>query len=152
MNDHRTKIWVDQFQTRVVRRLGLYLGLYVVGLVNFLFIGRLLTEGAGDPVQQLAGVFVDYAPVFISLAVLVPVMAYDGIRFTHRLVGPLVRIRTALRAIAGGEQVRRVKLREDDFLHEMAAEFNEALEAVHKQGVPVLKPNDGQDDAQRQPA
>jgi hypothetical protein len=153
MRDNRNKVWVDTFQTQLFRRIVMYLAVYVVCLVNILYICRLLAEGPGNPWQQFVGVINDYSPVLLSLVLILPVMAYDAVHFTHRLVGPLVRFRSVFRAVANGEQVRRIKLRQHDFLHEMAGEFNEVLEAVHRQGVPVLKPADGQDDSpQRQPA
>jgi nitrogen fixation/metabolism regulation signal transduction histidine kinase len=152
MTDQRSKVWVDEFQTRLLRRLCIYLAVYLVGLVNFLFIARLLTEGRGDPLQQFTAVLVDHAPVLLSLLILLPVIAFDALRFSHRLVGPLFRLRSVLHDLAQGQAVRRVKLRQADFLHDMADELNQFLEVVHKQGVPVLKPNDNVDDTQRQSA
>jgi nitrogen fixation/metabolism regulation signal transduction histidine kinase len=85
---------------------------------------------------------VGYLPVFICLLVLVPVMAWDAIHFSHRLVGPLVRFRRTIQAIGAGEAVRPIKLREGDYLTELRDDFNQMLDHLQKQGVPVLKPVD----------
>src|SRR5207248_2730677 len=91
-----------------------------------------------------------YLPVFICLLVLVPVMAWDAIHFSHRMVGPVVRFRQTMQTIAAGEAVRPIKLREGDYLTEMRDDFNNMLDHLQKQGVPVLKPVDpATDDASR---
>lgn len=152
MGEGRKKVWVDVFQTRLFVRIGVYLLIYLVCLGNLLFIWQLLQDGPGDPVQQYFGMLVEYSPALVCLVVLMPVMAYDAIRFSHRLVGPLVRFRRTMQAIANGEAVRPIKLREGDFLNELRDDFNLMLEALQKRGVPVLKPTDGAEDQQRQTA
>jgi methyl-accepting chemotaxis protein len=150
--EDRKKVWVDQFQTRLFTRLCAYLAIYLFCLVNLLFVWRLIGEGPGNPLAQYAGVLVDYAPALIILAVMLPFLAYDAIRFSHRLVGPLARIRDVMEAVANGDPVRIIKLRDGDFPIELRDDFNRMLEALQKHGIPVLKPNDGQGDSQRQTA
>jgi hypothetical protein len=69
-------------------------------------------------------------------------MAWDSIRFSHRLVGPLVRFRQTIQAIAAGEAVRPIRLRDGDYLEDMRDDFNNMLERLQKDGVEVLKPAD----------
>jgi hypothetical protein len=152
VKEDRKKIWVDQFQTRLFYRIGVYLAIYLVCLVNLLFIWRLLSEGPGNPVEQYAGVLTDNAPALLILVLLLPFLAYDAIRFSHRLVGPLARFRIVTEAIAKGDPIGLIKLRDGDFLAELRDDFNKMLEALQKQGVPVLKPNDGQDEGKHQTA
>jgi hypothetical protein len=153
MREDRKKVWVDQFQTRLFVRIGVYLTVYVVGLCNLLFIWRLLEEGPGNPLEQYVSVMVDNASSLICLAVLLPVVAYDAIHFSHRLVGPLARFRRAMEDITKGEPVRPMKLRDDDYLNDLRDDFNRMLEALQKQGVPVLMPHDPSEQSQeRKPA
>lgn len=153
MREDRKKVWVDQFQTRLMYRIGIYLVVYLFCLGNLLFIWRLLEEGPGNPLYQYASVMADNAPALICLALLMPIMAYDAIRFSHRMVGPMVRFRATMEAIARGEAVRPIKLRNGDFVTELRDDFNKMLEALQKRGVPVLLPNDGTEPKQdRQPA
>jgi hypothetical protein len=139
-NDQRTKIWVHRFQTRLALRICAYLGIFLVVQLNFLFAWRLWQEGPGDPAEQFGRMLRDYLPFWICLLALVPVIAWDAIRFTHRLVGPLVRIRQTVRNVAQGEAVRPIKLRDNDYLTEFRDDFNEMLDALQRRGVPVLKP------------
>ena len=51
-------------------------------------------------------------------------MVYDIIVVTHRLVGPLLRLRGAMRGLARGETVEPIRFRKGDFWQEFADEFN----------------------------
>lgn len=138
----RKKVWIDRFQTKLTLRIGSYLVLFLIVLINFVFGWRLWVEGSGNLAEQFARMVWDYLPVVICLLVLVPVMAWDAIRFTHRIVGPLVRFRRAMQEITRGEAVRPIKLRQGDYLNDLRDDFNLMLEALQRRGVPVLRPND----------
>jgi methyl-accepting chemotaxis protein len=141
-DNQRTKIWVDQFQTKMTLRIAAYLVVFLVVLFNFLLAWRLWVEGPGNISEQMLRMVLDYMPVWICLVVLVPVMAWDAVRFSHRLVGPLVRFRRTFQDVAQGEPVRLIKLRKDDHLTDLRDDVNEMLEALQRRGIPVLKPND----------
>ncbi|MSQ95282.1 MAG: HAMP domain-containing protein [Gemmataceae bacterium] len=119
-----------------------YLALFFVVFFNLLFAWKMWTEGPTDPARQFLETVQTHLPVLICLLLLVPIMAWDTIRFTHRLVGPLVRFRKTMQAMAQGEPVRPIKLRDGDYLLEMRDDFNKMLEELQKQGVPVIKPAD----------
>jgi hypothetical protein len=140
-HEQRKRVWVDHFQTQLAWRIGLYLALFLAVLINFLFVWKLLSEGVHNPVEQLLSMLRDYLPVGICLLALVPVMAWDAIRFSHRLLGPVVRFRQTVQSIARGEAVRPIKLREGDYLTEFRDEFNQMLIALQRQGASVLKPD-----------
>lgn len=152
MSEERQKVWVDRFQTRLSLRIGGYLVVFFVVILNFLFAWKMIEEGPFDPAQQFLDTLRSNLPVIICLLVLVPVMAWDTIRFSHRLVGPLIRLRKTMQAIADGEAVRPIKLREGDYLAEVRDDFNKMLEVLQKQGVAVIKPADPsqESDAQKQ--
>ncbi|MBI3822959.1 MAG: hypothetical protein HY289_09825 [Planctomycetes bacterium] len=153
MAEERKKVWVDPFQTRLTMRIAGYLGLFFVVFFNFLFAWKMIVEGPIDPARQFIDTLRENVAVIVCLLVLVPVMAWDTIRFSHRLVGPMVRFRKTMQAIAAGEPVRPIKLREGDYLIEMRDDFNHMLEHLQKQGVPVIKPNDpAQNDPQKKTA
>lgn len=156
MREERKKVWIDQFQTRLFWRILAYLAIYFITLGNLLFIWRLLNEGPGDPLSQYLSSFVDYAPALLFLLLLLPILAWDAIRFSHRLVGPLVRFRKTIQDLTDGQAVRPIKLREGDFLDELRDDFNRMLEALQRQGIPVLKPTDAhtetRDESARLPA
>jgi hypothetical protein len=142
MSEERKKIWVDSFQTKLSLRIGGYLVVFFLVFCNLLFVWKMIEEGPVDPAQQFLDTMRSNLPVIVCLLVLVPVMAWDTIRFSHRLVGPLVRFRKTMQAIAQGEAVRPIKLRDGDYLTELRDDFNQMLDELQKRGVPVIKPSD----------
>ena len=148
--EERKKVWIDPFQTKLTVRIAGYLVIFLIVLCNFLFTWKMLEEGPVSPFAQFVDMISNYLPVFVCLVVLVPVMAWDAIRFSHRLVGPMVRFRKTMQAIADGEAVRPIKLREGDYLTDLRDDFNKMLEQLQKQGLPVLKPIDPTPEADTQ--
>jgi len=66
-----------------------------------------------------AGLFVT-----IELLLLLPVVIWIGVRLTHRVAGPLVRINAALQQLAQGNLDVHVTLRKGDSLVELAGAIN----------------------------
>jgi hypothetical protein len=134
MPEERSRIWIDRFQSRLYVRVVLYWLIAVISVWNFLFVWRLIEEGKGDPWEQFSRFFVEHYPVWICFAVLVPFFAWDAVRFSHRLVGPLVRIRKTVRGIVAGEPQRPVQLRDGDFLLELRDDLNALIATLEQQG------------------
>lgn len=64
--------------------------------------------------------------VFVGLAVISLLgIVISGILYTHRVVGPLYRIRTAAREISGGKYETHIKFRQDDVIQPLADSLNE---------------------------
>src|SRR5438128_1085377 len=132
MPEDRKKVWIDVFQTQLLWRTFLYWFIYTISLCNLLFLWHLLKQWPGEPLEQYWNFFVDFYPALIVFAAVFPVLAWDAVKFSHRLVGPLYRVRQTVRAVTEGEPVRLIKLRKDDFLTELRDEFNEMLEALQR--------------------
>src|SRR5947209_4299916 len=116
MHEERSRIWIDGFQSRLYFRVIAYWLIAVISVWNFLFVWRLVEEGKGDPLEQFTRYCVELYPVLICFAVLVPFFAWDAVRFAHRLVGPLVRIRKAVRSLAAKEVLRPIQRHAGDYL------------------------------------
>lgn len=140
MKEERKKVWIDFFQTGLFIRVGIYWFIAMITLMNLLIMWRLIYEDPGNPFEQVPRVLKDFYPALIVFMALFPVIAWDAVKFAHRLVGPLVRFRQTLRDLTEGKPVQLIKLRKDDLLKDMRDEFNAMLEALQKRGVPVLKP------------
>jgi len=153
MSQERKKVWIHAFQTKMLIRIGVYWLIYLVTLWNFLFAWRLLQEGPGNVLEQYGRFIQDYYPPLILFLLLLPIVAWDSVKFAHRLVGPLVRVRRSLQDLAAGEAIQPVRFRKGDYLLELRDDFNTMLEAFQRRGVPVLKPAEpAQEDAQRKGA
>jgi hypothetical protein len=69
-----------------------------------------------------------YGPVFIATLILLPLVIMDTLRLTNRFVGPVFRLRRALREAAEGHMTRPLHFRDDDFWREVAEDFNRAVQ------------------------
>lgn len=65
--------------------------------------------------------------VSLILFVTILVIAFFGIFFLHRIAGPIYRFRGVLHRISQGEIPEDVRLRENDFFVETAADLNHVL-------------------------
>ena len=65
-----------------------------------------------------------YGPAAIASFLLLPLVIMDVIRMSNRFVGPLLRLRRSMRALARGEDVEPIEFRDNDFWHDFADEFN----------------------------
>src|SRR5262249_30202844 len=107
MQQRRKKVWVDRFQTYLSLPIATYFLLYQAAVWACVLIERhafaSLAGVLGQGIATGCVVFFNAAVVFIGV-----LFIYDAIHVTHRIVGPLVRFRQAVRAITAGEEVGRV--------------------------------------------
>lgn len=69
--------------------------------------------------------------ILLCSAALFPVLAWDGLRTAHRLVGPIARFRQCLKLLAIGECVSQVRIREGDLLVDLQNSLNEFLDSPY---------------------
>ena len=61
---------------------------------------------------------------FVASFLVVPFLIRDVIRVSHRHIGPIYRLRNALRDLADGKPVPTVRFRQSDMWGDLADEFN----------------------------
>ncbi len=66
----------------------------------------------------------------LELLLIAPVVILMGVRLTHRIAGPLVRINAALLQLAQGRHDVHITLRRGDSLTEVAAAVNSLAESL----------------------
>ena len=136
MRNQRKKIWIDRFQTILAARLIAYFVAYQVGLWAMLLIDQRLSSVGGAVGGESTTRFV-FAP---AAAVLLGVLFIrDAILLTHRIVGPLYRFRTVVKAVTAGDEVALVTLRDGDYLLELRDDLNEMLRALEQRGAVTFK-------------
>lgn len=132
----RKKLFVNpHIQGTTIRRVVFYWCTYHLVLWHVMFLFRFfeyrssVMEG-GRPLTffTLYGRFTldHYAVILCALAIL-PMVLWDVLKFSHRVVGPLVRFRHCLKLLSQGESVTQVTIRKGDFLMELQDAFNEFL-------------------------
>jgi len=70
------------------------------------------------------GLWFRLAPAVVTTLLLLPVIVYDSVKLTHRIVGPILRLRRGMRELAAGQPAEKIRFREGDFWQEFADEFN----------------------------
>jgi hypothetical protein len=76
-------------------------------------------------VDLAADVFHRYGPGLIASLILLPIALMDVVRLSNRFVGPVMRLRGALKDLAQGRPVKPLNFRDDDFWRELAGDLNE---------------------------
>ncbi len=76
--------------------------------------------------------FVQYGPLILTSAILVPLIMFDVVAVSNRFVGPLLRMRRSMRNLAAGEPVEPIHFREKDYWQEVAQEFNLVVARVQE--------------------
>lgn len=64
--------------------------------------------------------------ILVSLC-LVPVFVRDAIRFSHRFVGPILRLQSEMRKVDVVAELRPFQLRERDYWQDMAEDYNDFI-------------------------
>lgn len=70
--------------------------------------------------------------LLVELLIAIPIVYFLGIRHTHRMVGPVKRIKATLEAIGSGDYSKRIHLREGDVLISVAHSINTMAETLQK--------------------
>lgn len=110
-----------------------WLVFFLVACLSVVVLQTLL----GDPnlsvmerMQQEIGEFVFLGIILLSLF---PAFMLDTVRFSNRFVGPIARLRGALRELGENQEARPLQFRDADFWADVATEFNQVNEIVADQ-------------------
>ncbi len=86
-------------------------------------------DGVGGEVL-MSRLLLSFGPSLIALLVVLPGLVFDAIRYSHRSVGPIVRIQGELTRLANGHAPTQLQFRKGDHWQELAAEFNKLADEV----------------------
>jgi len=134
----RQQIFIDRnVQSALIWRVVGYWCFFLVTTINLVFGWRLLT-GPYAPLPVVCHELMDrFCPALLASVALLPLVIIDAVRMSHRFVGPIFRLRTAMRDIAAGRAIHPVKFRTDDYWQEMADEFNAVTAKLSKAEEPL---------------
>ena len=135
----RKKYFVDRgLQLRFARFVILFvfissiLTAILVFYTTFTILGGRLAEVY--PQGRLVSIFRSvYLAFFVNLVVILPVIFYGSIVFSHRIAGPLPKIYQALQQIGQGQFDVNLTLRKHDELKELADAINKMAAALKVQ-------------------
>ena len=121
----RRQLFVDaKIQGALVVRAILYWVVCLITITLMLLCWRILTGPARVFYRHFDDMWFYYGPPLMASFLLLPVVVVDLVRFSNRFVGPFLRLRRSMRALARGEHVEPIEFRRGDFWKEFADEFN----------------------------
>ena len=136
VRDKRQQHLVDpSFQLRFVTRL--FMAVLAVAATSSLISSVLLWKQMylpeqGVQITLIVSLIAVATTLLVELLLAIPVVFYLGIRQSHRIVGPLARIRRTLEAIGNGDFSQRIVLRRGDVLVDLAKAINQMAESLQK--------------------
>jgi hypothetical protein len=130
-NRRRRVIVNPALQAAIIRRIALFpaLCLCVCVIVVCAFAKRLADEATAADIN-LPSTLPLLAAMLTFLLLSCVAIVYGALRFSHAIAGPSYRLVISLDRLARGERGFRVKLREDDYLPEIAEAMNRMIEAI----------------------
>lgn len=124
----RKRLFVDpKVQGVLIVRGVMYWVFCLITIALLLLCYRIVTGPARMFYTHFSDMWFFYGPAAIASFALLPLVVMDIIRISNRFVGPLIRLRRSMRALANGEDVEPLEFRESDFWQEFAEEFNAIL-------------------------
>src|SRR5690606_12898419 len=66
----------------------------------------------------------------ITSVIVVTLIVWHGVRFSHRIAGPLYRLNTDMRQMAKDGKVRNIRFRKGDYFLELPDAFNALLDKI----------------------
>jgi hypothetical protein len=138
----RKKLFVDaKIQGALLVRAVMYWIFALMAITLMLLCWRIITGPVRSFYNHFDHIWFFYGPALVASFVLLPVVLVDVVKLSNRFVGPLVRFRRALRALASGEHVEPIQFRQGDYWQEMADEFNVLVRRLQRDR-PEVEPED----------
>ena len=72
-------------------------------------------------------------PMAIS-AFCLPIVAYDSLRFSNKIAGPVFKLRRVINQLADKKVVEPISFRQGDYCQDLASDFNRLVDLIQKDG------------------
>ena len=96
------------------------------------FVLQYLENPSHGVVGSLVAVAKAYGPILLFAGCLIPLFGNEVVRFSNRIVGPMIRTRYVLQSLSKGELESEIKFRDDDFYIEVADDLNALLKKLRE--------------------
>jgi len=131
------KYIVHRFQYRLLANTLVYIAAVVLVFVGVLFAPLMValnSDALNSPaVQTAAHQFMTlHTRLWPAVFMLAALLVVHTIIFSHRIAGPLERIRGELKKIGDGNLTVQVRVRKHDYLHEQVGSVNSMVEALRE--------------------
>ena len=132
----RRQYLVDRgYQLRFVTRV--FMVVFAVAVVSSLITTGLLWMNMYRPelepqIPLIASLITVAITLLIELLISIPIVFFLGIRQSHRVVGPVNRMKATLEAIGMGDFSQRIVVRHGDALEDVAKTINKMAEQLQQ--------------------
>jgi len=119
-------------------RVTVYWLLAILTVSQLLILWKIIT-GPPTPISnyyRFDVLWKEYAPVLLVLLMMLAVFLADTAMLSNRFVGPFLRIRRSIHALASGMPVEPLQFRSNDYWNDVAKDINalsERMEQLKKQ-------------------
>ena len=131
---HRKQYLVDRaYQLSFVTKT--FMMVFTVAVLSSLLAISLLWTNMYRPdlemqINLIAAFIAVATTLLIELLVAIPIVYILGIRQSHRIVGPMNRLKQMITAIGAGDYSQRITLRQGDALEDLAKAINQMAEQL----------------------
>ena len=134
---HSNKRWhlfIDRpVQSALLARVVLYWAVSLLTQVLMVVFFAVISSSPDDFYLRAQQLWSHLQLAIIASALILPLILLDVLRLSHRWVGPIFRVRSALRSLSRGERVPPIRLRQGDFWQELAGDFNVVADQLRRQ-------------------
>ena len=128
----RRRYLVGRLQYKLLAFTMVYVAVTVLSIASVVIAPMLLTGSASEPgdptvVERARGAIYLHENVWPVLLPVLLLIAVHSVLISHRIAGPLVRLRAVMRAAGAGDLAVRAHLRPRDYLWDEARVLNEML-------------------------
>lgn len=120
----RRKLFIDQpLQLAVLLRTALYWAMCTMAQVLMVLFFGIISSSQNDFPSLHPQVIWHLQITLLASIAMLPILLRDVLKLSHRWVGPVFRLRTAMRKLSRGEAVEELRFRDRDFWPELAEDF-----------------------------
>ncbi|MDG1874162.1 MAG: hypothetical protein P8J27_09635 [Mariniblastus sp.] len=130
----RKKIYINrEVQKKLIVQHIMHCCFYMSAILLTVVIWAALRDPSEPIVNYVYQACLYFAPAILASLILLPLFLYDHLKESHRVVGPIHRIKAEMKALAEGGSAKEIRFRKDDHWADLATEFNRLSNAVAEQ-------------------
>ncbi len=129
----RRRLFLDSVQTTLMLRVVAYWFFCLLAAALMACCWIAWAEPPASSGELFARALRVYGPVLGATTLLLPLVVMDVLRLSNRFVGPVYRLRHALRQAAHGEAVAPIQFRDNDYWRDVAEDFNRACASLNEE-------------------
>ncbi|MBX3418613.1 MAG: hypothetical protein KF851_13495 [Pirellulaceae bacterium] len=129
--ERKTNFVDSNVQGSLILRICLHwLGFLILTGSCFIFLQALLADPQIPFWERMQKTTTEFALLGVLMLAILPAFMLDSVRFSNRFVGPIFRLRRALRELKEHGHCETIKFRDHDFWQEIAEDFNAVANQV----------------------